>query len=50
MTLKNCSSGFGMRGRWPEVEVEIRADAGFAVPALYDYCEAEGIAYTPWDS
>lgn len=35
-----------LRGRWPEVEVEIRADAGFAVPALYDYCEAEGIAYT----
>ena len=23
-----------------------RADAGFAVPALYDYCEEEGIAYT----
>ena len=25
---------------------ELRADAGFAVPALYDYCEDEGIAYT----
>lgn len=35
-----------LRQRWPEVEVEIRADAGFAVPALYDYCEAEGIVYT----
>ena len=35
-----------LRGRWPEVEVEIRADAGFAVPALYDYCEQEGITYT----
>ena len=35
-----------LRGRWPEVAVEIRADAGFAVPALYDYCEAEGITYT----
>jgi hypothetical protein len=35
-----------LRERWPEVHIEIRADAGFAVPALYDYCEAEGIAYT----
>ena len=35
-----------LRGRWPEAEIEIRADAGFAVPALYDYCEAEGITYT----
>lgn len=35
-----------LRHRWPEVEVEIRADAGFAVPALYDYCEEEGITYT----
>ena len=26
--------------------IEIRADAGFAVPALYDYCEEEGITYT----
>lgn len=35
-----------LRGRWPEVKVEIRADAGFAVPALYNYCEAEGVIYT----
>lgn len=28
------------------MEVEIRADAGFAVPAIYDYCEKEGITYT----
>jgi hypothetical protein len=35
-----------LRDRWPEVEIEIRADGGFAVPALYDYCEAEGITYT----
>ena len=35
-----------LRERWPEVEIELRADAGFAVPALYDYCEDEGIAYT----
>jgi hypothetical protein len=36
----------GLRDRWPEVAIELRADAGFAVPALYDYCEAEGITYT----
>src|ERR687898_788768 len=35
-----------LRERWPEVEIELRAAAGFAVPALYDYCEAEGITYT----
>ena len=35
-----------LRNRWPEVHIELRADAGFAVPALYDYCEAEGITYT----
>jgi Transposase DDE domain group 1 len=35
-----------LRQRWPEVHIELRADAGFAVPALYDYCEGEGITYT----
>jgi hypothetical protein len=35
-----------MRQRWPGVHIELRADAGFAVPALYDYCEEEGITYT----
>jgi Transposase DDE domain group 1 len=35
-----------LRERWPEVHIELRADAGFAVPALYDYCEAEDITYT----
>lgn len=35
-----------LRQRWPAVEIEIRADAGFAVPAIYDYCESEGITYT----
>ena len=35
-----------LRQRWPEVAIEIRADAGFAVPALYDYCEEEAITYT----
>jgi Transposase DDE domain group 1 len=36
----------GLREAWPEVEVELRADADFAVPALYDYCEQESITYT----
>jgi hypothetical protein len=35
-----------LRSAWPGVEVELRADAGFAVPAVYDYCEAEGIRYS----
>src|SRR5215204_911871 len=35
-----------LRERWPGVEIELRADAGFAVPAVYDYCEREGITYT----
>lgn len=35
-----------LRRAWPEVEIEIRADAGFAIPAVYDYCETEGINYT----
>jgi hypothetical protein len=35
-----------VRARWPDVALEVRADSGFAVPALYAYCEAEGIGYT----
>jgi len=35
-----------LRREWPSVEIEIRADAGFAVPEIYDYCEKEGIGYT----
>ncbi len=35
-----------LRRAWGEqLGIEIRADAGFAVPALYDYCEKEGIGY-----
>ena len=34
------------RSRWPGVRIELRADSGFAIPALYDYCEAERITYT----
>lgn len=35
-----------IRARWPGVRIELRADSGFAVPALYDYCEAEHVGYT----
>jgi Transposase DDE domain group 1 len=35
-----------LRARWPGVSIELRADSGFAVPALSAWCEAEGIAYT----
>ncbi len=35
-----------LRARWPALTIELRADAGFAVPALYDWCAAEGIDYT----
>jgi hypothetical protein len=35
-----------LRRRWPRVTIEVRADSGFALPAVYDYCEEEGIAYT----
>ncbi len=35
-----------LRQAWPGVEIELRADAGFAVPAMYEYCEREGIGYT----
>jgi Transposase DDE domain group 1 len=35
-----------LRARWPEVTIELRADAGFAKPEIYAFCEQEGIAYT----
>jgi hypothetical protein len=35
-----------LRERWPDVEIEIRADSGFAVPAIYHYCEAHDVTYT----
>ena len=34
-----------LRAAWPEVLILVRGDAGFAVPALYDYCEREGLLY-----
>ncbi len=35
-----------LREQWPETKIEIRADAGFAVPAVYEYCEEREIYYT----
>jgi hypothetical protein len=35
-----------LRARWPGVRIALRADSGFAIPALYDYCEAERVVYT----
>jgi hypothetical protein len=35
-----------LRARWPNVTIEVRADAGFAKPEIYAYCEWERIAYT----
>ncbi len=35
-----------IRERWPGVMIELRADSGFAIPALYEYCEREEISYT----
>jgi hypothetical protein len=35
-----------LRARWPGVAIAIRADSGFAVPALYAFREREGIDYT----
>lgn len=35
-----------IRESWPDTEIEIRADAGFAILAFYEYCETEGIDYT----
>ena len=35
-----------MRARWPAVSIEVRLDAGGAVPAVYAFCEHEQITYT----
>lgn len=35
-----------LREQWPGVAITIRADAGFAKPALFAWCEAAEITYT----
>ncbi|NIW38542.1 MAG: IS1380 family transposase [Gemmatimonadetes bacterium] len=34
-----------IRARWPEVEIWIRADSGFAREAIMAWCEANGVQY-----
>jgi len=34
-----------LRQRWPGVEIVIRGDAAFGCPALYDFCEGNGLGY-----
>lgn len=34
-----------IRERWPDVEIRVRADAGFAVPRVYEFCEEEGLGF-----
>jgi hypothetical protein len=35
-----------LRAAWPGVQVELRADSGFAVPRLYQWCEDNRVHYT----
>jgi hypothetical protein len=35
-----------IRARWPLVSIDLRADSGFAIPALYAYCERERLDST----
>lgn len=34
-----------LRDKWPDVEILIRADAGFSTPVLYRFCESNGLEY-----
>ena len=34
-----------LRAAWPDVTILVRGDTGLAVPALYEYCEREGLWY-----
>src|SRR5215216_7661455 len=34
-----------LRGRWHGIPIELRADGGFATPALSTFCEGEELAY-----
>jgi hypothetical protein len=35
-----------LRAVWPDVQIRLRADSGFAVPALYTDCELHEVEYT----
>src|SRR5262249_18448227 len=34
-----------LRAAWPGVTILVRGDSGMAVPAVYEFCEAEGLLY-----
>lgn len=34
-----------IREKWPKVQLLVRADAGFAIPEIYDWCEDQGVDY-----
>ncbi len=34
-----------LRAAWPGVRILVRADNGLGVPAVYDFCEADGLDY-----
>lgn len=35
-----------VRERWPDVDIEVRADSGFGVPLMYEVCERLNVRYT----
>ena len=35
-----------IRARWPQLPIAVRADAGSAIPEVYEWCEAAKINYT----
>lgn len=35
-----------LREKWPNVDIEVRADSGFGVPAMYEVCERLKVWYT----
>ena len=34
-----------LRERWPQVQILLRADSGFAIPEIYDWCEDNQLDY-----
>jgi len=34
-----------LRHAWPGITILVRGDGGFAVPAVYEFCETEGLLY-----
>jgi Transposase DDE domain group 1 len=34
-----------LRRAWPGITILVRGDGGFAMPAVYEFCEAEGLLY-----